>query len=72
MSDDLIVKPIDPAAGIPVGRRGRPRLPEPGVRLSTWLPASEYDQLCRLAAEREMHLSSLVRWLLWLEVGPKP
>lgn len=42
-------------------KRGRPRAQEPGVRLTTWINASDYDQLLRLANAREQSLSSLVR-----------
>jgi hypothetical protein len=44
--------------------RGRPRAKEPGTALTTWVPKSEYDRLCRMANEQEQSLSRLVRqWL---------
>jgi hypothetical protein len=46
------------AAGI---KRGRPRAPVPGVAVGTWLRATEYDRLLRLAAAREESVSAIVR-----------
>ena len=44
--------------------RGRPRVSEPGTSLCTWIPASEYDRLLKLANARGQSVSALVReWL---------
>lgn len=48
--------------------RGRPRAPDPGARLSTWVPVREYDRLVKLAKTRDQSLSSLVRDLLKLKL----
>ena len=46
----------------PVARsRGRPRGAESGERVSTWLPASQYDRLIREANQRKMSVSEYVR-----------
>lgn len=51
-------------------RRGRPRaaMKEPGVRLTTWIPESRYDELVRLASARREPLSSVTRSLLILRL----
>ena len=45
-------------------RGGRPRLPDRGVSVQTWMRESEYDQLIRVAHQRRGSVSSLVRSLL--------
>jgi len=57
MADDELPQP-------PRKKGGRPRNPEPGARVSTWMPASEHDRLCRLALQRDESVSSLVRRIL--------
>jgi len=52
-------------------RRGRPRLAEPGVSVKTWLRVSEYDRLIELANSRQMKVSTLVRFLLLLDIDPR-
>jgi len=47
-----------------IAKRGRPRALEPRTSVSTWLTASEADRLIRLANEKEMSVSSLVRLVL--------
>jgi hypothetical protein len=43
---------------------GRPRVAEPGVPVSTWLPPREYDKILRLAKAQETTVSALMRsWL---------
>jgi hypothetical protein len=43
---------------------GRPQNEEPGSRVSTWLPASQHDQLVRMAKQRDVSVSAVVRSLL--------
>jgi hypothetical protein len=60
------VKPI--LHPVPRGPGGRPNAPEPGTRLSTWVPASYHNQLARVARERDQTVSSLVRQLIILRL----
>jgi hypothetical protein len=53
----------------PPGKRGRPRVEEPGSSVSTWLRRSEHDQLIRRAQQQETTVSSLVRQLLKPRIG---
>lgn len=50
----------------PANRGGRPKAPEPGARVTTWVRSAEYDRLLRLAKAREQSLSGVVRDLLKL------
>lgn len=59
MKDDLKT----PARDAP-NPGGRPKADEPGTSLTTWVPLSEYDRLCRMANHRGETLSSLVRQML--------
>jgi hypothetical protein len=50
--------PVKPSKG------GRPRAPDPGVPVATWLPSSDYDRLLKTATKHETTVSALVRtWL---------
>lgn len=44
--------------------RGRPKAAEQGVSVMTWVKASEYDRLVKIANQREATVSSTVRSLL--------
>jgi hypothetical protein len=55
----------------PPQRRGRPPAKEPGTALSTWVPASQYDRLCKIAAQHDMTVSRLVRQVLIVCLGPR-
>lgn len=62
---------MEPATDIAtVKKRGRPRLAEPKVCVSTWVEPSEYDRIIKLAARRREPISSLVRSLLMLRLPP--
>lgn len=50
-------------------RGGRPRAEEPGSRVSVWLPASTHDRLIKLANQKDVSVSSLVRTLLTLKIS---
>jgi hypothetical protein len=54
----------------PPGKRGRPRVAEPGSSVSTWLRQGEHDELIRLAQQHDTTVSSLVRQLLKLRITP--
>jgi hypothetical protein len=41
--------------------RGRPRVMEPRATVCTWLPAAQHDRLIRLAKQREISVSALLR-----------
>ena len=48
----------------PKPKGGRPRAPEPGVPVATWMTTAEYDKLIKAANAHETTVSSLVRtWL---------
>jgi hypothetical protein len=44
---------------------GRPRVPDPGATVSTWVPASDYDKIIKAAKAQDVTISALVR--LWLK-----
>lgn len=48
----------------PKNRGGRPKAPEPRSSVSTWIPASRHDQLVRLAKQRGVSVSAVVRGLI--------
>lgn len=52
----------------PTRGRGRPRVAEPGAGVSTWLSASQYDKLIRIAQAQDKTVSSLVREVLILRL----
>lgn len=58
MADDTAVQ----------NRRGRPKVEEPHTRVSTWVEVKHYDQLVRLANQRDQSVSALLRDLLRLKV----
>jgi hypothetical protein len=58
----------EPTKPEPPRPRGRPPADEPGARLTTWVRASEYDRLCKLAQKRDQSVSALVRSLLILRL----
>ncbi len=45
-------------------KRGRPRVPEPGSAVTTWLPASEHDRIVKVAARRGESVSATLRLML--------
>lgn len=47
---------------------GRPRVEVPGVRVSTYIRAPDYDRLLALAQQHEKSLSGVVRELLHLKL----
>lgn len=47
--------------------RGRPRV-EPGAKVTTYVRASDYDRLLRLANSHDRTLSGLIRDLLKLKL----
>lgn len=45
-------------------RRGRPRAPEPGSTISAWIPAKYHDRLIRIANEKDISVSAVVRTVI--------
>ena len=45
----------------PPRKPGRPRAEEAGVRLSTWVRVSTFDELAKYALKHSISLSSLLR-----------
>jgi hypothetical protein len=45
-------------------RGGRPRSPEPGSRVSTWLPTSTHDRLIQVANAQEKSVSEIVKVII--------
>jgi len=56
------------AEDLPHRPRGRPKVDEPGARLSTYVRTSDYDRLVRLALKQDRSVSALVRDLLKLKL----
>lgn len=52
-------------------RRGRPRVEEPRSSVSTWVWARHHDALIKMAQQREISVSALVREILGKAV-PSP
>lgn len=52
----------------PPPKGGRPRLEVPGIRVSTWVSAPDYDRLLDLANRHEKSLSGVIRELLKLKL----
>lgn len=48
--------------------RGRPRVDDPGVNVTTYVRSRDYDRLVRLAHTTEKSLSGLIRELLRLKL----
>ena len=59
---DLRITVLKPAV------RGRPKAEDPKTTLSTWVKATHYDQIVRMANEQEKSVSALVRDLLTLRL----
>jgi hypothetical protein len=51
----------------PPARRGRPKIDKPHTRVSTWVEVKHYDQLVRLANQRDQSVSALVRDMIRLK-----
>lgn len=51
-----------------VSRGGRPRSPEPGSTVSTWIPESHHDRLIKLANLHEMSVSQYVARVIRREI----
>jgi hypothetical protein len=60
-----------PADDKPRNKGGRPRVEVPGVRITTWIPAPDYDRLYALAQKHDSSVSGVVRELLRVRL-PKP
>ena len=45
-------------------KRGRPRVPEPGVNVSSWVRQADYDRICQIAKRQDMTVSKTVRALI--------
>jgi len=54
--------------GTPPRGRGRPRVEESGLRLSTYVRTADYDRLLKLAQARDKSMSGLIRDLLRLKL----
>lgn len=48
----------------PKNKGGRPRAPEPGARLTTWLPAREFERIRHISKGTGLSMSLVVRKLL--------
>lgn len=53
-------------------RRGRPRVEEPRASVSTWMRAKDHDFLVRLADERSISVSAVVRQIVTSAIRKKP
>lgn len=61
-NNQRVLTPVSPRG------RGRPRVSEPKLTVCTWMEAKHYDQLCRIANQREQSVSSLVKDFLLLQL----
>jgi hypothetical protein len=50
-------------------KRGRPKADVPCTALTTWVPVNYYDKLNKMADDRHMSVSGLVRQILALKLG---
>ncbi len=48
--------------------RGRPRVDEPGSRVSTWMTVGEHDRLIALAKQQDQSVSKTLRDLVILRL----
>jgi hypothetical protein len=64
--------PIFFAGGDVPRRRGRPRVEEPRSSVSTWVPASYHDRLIKMAEQKDVSVSMLVRSLLMIQLKRNP
>jgi hypothetical protein len=53
-------------------KRGRPRVEEPRSSVSTWVPASYHDRLIKMAEQKDVSVSMLVRSLLMIQLKRNP
>jgi hypothetical protein len=60
----LIIEPGSP----PVRRRGRPKSAVESTALTTWVPTTYHDKLIKMANERHMSVSKLVKQILVLKI----
>lgn len=54
--------------GAVVQSRGRPRAPEPGSSVSTWIPVSYHDRLVKVANLHDMSVSAYVGRIITREI----
>lgn len=59
---------VGPRSNQETRRRGRPRVSEPRSSVSTWVPASYHDRLIKMANQKDVSVSMLVRSLLMLQI----
>jgi hypothetical protein len=60
--------PVYFAGGDALRKRGRPRVSEPRSSVSTWVPASYHDRLIKMAEQKDVSVSMLVRSMLMLQL----
>ena len=65
MDQTKMMRPVPRGPGRPAGST---RAPESGTTLNAWIPASQHDHLVRLARERDVSVSSVVRQILILRL----
>ena len=51
------------------GKRGRPKVDEPGNAVATWLRPGDHDRLIAIAKREEKTISALVRELVKLRIS---
>lgn len=52
-------------------RRGRPRLLDPQVPVTTWIPSSHYDRIAALARKNNVAMSAVLRNIVILRLQDK-
>jgi hypothetical protein len=52
--------------------RGRPRVAQSSLRVSTWVPTPLADRLIQLAQKHDVSVSQIVRTMVVLQLRDKP
>lgn len=62
MADETVNEPTLTIMG-----RGRPKAPYESLPISAWVPTPTYDKLVKMASDRHMTVSSLVKQILVIQ-----
>jgi hypothetical protein len=62
---------MEPKVLTPVPKRGRPRVADANVKLTTWIPRSSYDRIAELARKHDVSMSGVLRNMVILRLPQK-
>lgn len=68
MSNAVMITLEDDAERPAAPRRGRPRSEQPCTSVSTWVPTPYHDRLIKMANQRGMTVSSLVKQIIVIQL----